>query len=196
MLGDQIDYAQAISNAAIQNNVDPSLALEVAIAESNLNPTAVSPAGAIGIMQLMPATAAQYGADPTDPLENIDAGTAYLGDLLNQFGGNAVAALAAYNWGPGNVQNAIKKYGGNWLSHAPAETQNYVAKILGNVSTQYQASGPIPAPTASTPLPVPAAPVAAITLPPLVSPQGGIGVGGWIVLAIIGGVVLILYATD
>lgn len=192
MLGDStIDIPQAISSAAMQNNVDPSLALEVAIAESNLNQDAVSPAGAIGIMQLMPATAAQYGANPYDPLENIDAGTAYLGDLLNQFNGNAVAALAAYNWGPGNVRNAIAKYGQNFLAHTPAETQAYVGKILGNVSTQYQASGPIPPPTASTPLPFTVAPVASVMLPPLVPPSTGFP---WLPIAIVGGVVLVIYS--
>ena len=195
MLGDSIDYAQAISSAAVRNNVDPSLALEVAIAESNLNPNAVSPAGAIGIMQLMPATAAQYGADPTDPLENIDAGTAFLGDLLNQFGGNAVATLAAYNWGPGNVRSAMSRYGQNWLAHAPAETQNYVGKILGNVSTQYQASGPIPSPASGTPLPLPQTQLPlpssmAAIVAPVINPQNC----KWIILAIVGGVVLFVYA--
>lgn len=198
-LGDStIDFPQAISDAALQNNVDPSLAIEVALTESNLNPNAVSPRGAIGIMQLMPGTAAQYGADPTNPLENIDAGTAYLGDLLNQFGGNKVAALAAYNWGPGNVQRAMAQYGPNWLSHAPAETQNYVAKILGNVATQYQATPKIPLPAPSATLPLPQAnlplPTAAAMFMPSAIPSSTGSSQTWIILAIVGGIVIVVYA--
>jgi Transglycosylase SLT domain len=141
------DYSSTIVDYAQQNNVDPSIALAVAQAESggrqydaNGN-LIVSSAGALGIMQLEPGTAAQYGADPTNPLENIDAGTAYLGDLGAQFGDQGTA-LAAYNWGPGNVQKAIANYGTApvswngqtvpaWFTHAPAETQNYVMKIMG-----------------------------------------------------------------
>ena len=100
-----VDYAQ-------QNNVDPALALAVAQAESggrqydaNGN-LLTSSAGAVGVMQLEPGTAAAYGSDPSNPTENIDAGTAYLGDLINQYGDEGTA-LAAYNWGPGNLNKAI-----------------------------------------------------------------------------------------
>lgn len=190
-----MDYTQAITQAATQNGIDPNLALEVAIAESNLNPNAVSSAGAIGIMQLMPATAAQYGANPYDPLQNIDAGTSYLGDLLDRFGGNQVAALAAYDWGPGNVQNAMAKYGADWLSHAPTETKNYVAKILGNASTQYNVNiGPVPVPAgALNPSILPqygfTAPVASLQAPAADSS------GLWILLAIGVGIVIAVYFT-
>lgn len=201
-LGDSTDYTQMIADAATQNGVDPNLAIEVGIAESNLNPAAISSAGAVGIMQLMPGTAAQYGADPTDPADNIQAGVSYLGDLLNQFGGNQVAALAAYNWGPGNVQKAMSTYGSNWLSHAPAETQNYVAKILGNVNTQYQTTSPIAAavnaiPTAiAVPAPAAVAPPSGSTayatiLPPLL-PAATTSTFPWIPVAIGGGIVLFL----
>jgi len=95
-------------------------------------------------MQLMPATSAQYGVtDPFDPTQNVNAGVQYLSALLSQFGGDTVAALAAYDWGPGNVQRAIAAYGSDWLSYAPAETQNYVASITG--------VAPAPAPAAPTP---------------------------------------------
>jgi len=153
------DYSNTIVSYAQQNNVDPSLALAVAQAESggaqydSSGNVLTSPAGAVGVMQLEPGTAAQYGADPTDPTENIDAGTAYLGDLLNQYGDTGTA-LAAYNWGPGNVSRAISAYGtapvswqGHtvpaWFVHAPAETQNYVLGILGASSFS---SLPTPAP--------------------------------------------------
>ena len=102
------DYTGAITTAANQYGVDPNLALSVARAESGFNPNAVSPAGAIGLFQLMPATAAGLGVNPSDPLQNIDGGVKYLSQLLSQFNGDTALALAAYNAGPGNVA----KYGG------------------------------------------------------------------------------------
>jgi soluble lytic murein transglycosylase-like protein len=120
--------------------VDPALAIEVATAESSLNPnTPDSSAGAIGLFQLMPATAAQLGVDPRDPTQNIDGGVRYLGQQLASFG-DVTEALAAYNWGPGSVRNAVSKYGADWLAEAPSETQVYVSKILGNLGTQYSVS--------------------------------------------------------
>lgn len=122
---------------ATQNGVDPNLALAVAQTESNFNPNAVSPAGAIGVMQLEPPTAAQYGvSNPYDPPQNIRGGVQYLRDLLAQFGDTA-QALAAYDWGPARVASAVSSYGADWLAHAPAETQNYVGKILARLGTGY-----------------------------------------------------------
>lgn len=121
-----------VQAAAVQYGVDPGLALAVAQRESGLNPNATSSAGAQGVMQLMPATAASLGvSNPYDPTQNINAGMRYLASLISQYGGDTTKALAAYNWGPGNLNNAIAAYGGNWLSAAPAETQNYVAAIAG-----------------------------------------------------------------
>lgn len=136
--------------AASQYGVDPSLALGVAQAESNFNPSAISSAGAIGVMQLEPATAAMLGVDPTDPQQNIQGGVRYLSMLLSEFGGDEVAALAAYNWGPTAVANALDQYGPTWLAMAPAETQNYVQRILGVSAASYEAmeSGLTPAPAA------------------------------------------------
>src|SRR5271167_3758082 len=88
-----------IVQAAQKYGVPPNLALEVANAESRMNQDAVSPTGAIGVMQLMPGTAAGLGVDPTDVTQNINGGVQYLAQLLAQFGGNISAALAAYNWG-------------------------------------------------------------------------------------------------
>jgi soluble lytic murein transglycosylase-like protein len=97
----------------------------VVAAESAYRPDAVSPKGAIGLMQLMPGTAAQYGADPMDPAQNVEAGTAYLRDLLLKYNGDVAAALAAYNAGPG----AVDRYHG-----VPpyAETRSYVGKVIRN----------------------------------------------------------------
>jgi soluble lytic murein transglycosylase-like protein len=114
--------------AAQAAGVDPNLALAVANQESGGNQNAVSSAGAIGIFQLMPATAAGLGVDPHDALQNIRGGIEYLKEQLATFGDTA-QALAAYNWGPMNVVHALASWGSDWLSHAPAETQNYVARI-------------------------------------------------------------------
>jgi soluble lytic murein transglycosylase-like protein len=95
----------------------------VAAAESGFNAAAVSPKGAIGLMQLMPATAAAHGVDPHDPQQNAEAGAMYLRALLLKYNGDVVKALAAYNAGPG----AVSRYGG--LPPFP-ETQNYVRRVL------------------------------------------------------------------
>lgn len=126
------NITQIIADAANAAGIDATLAINVAVAESSLNPNAVSPAGAQGLFQLMPATAKQLGVtNPFDPTQSAQAGTRYLAQLLAQFNGDETSALAAYNWGPGNVANAQAQYGAAWLTYAPAETQNYVSKILG-----------------------------------------------------------------
>ena len=91
--------ASLITNAALANGIDPNWALAVAQTESGLNPDAASPAGAIGVMQLMPQTAQALGVDPKNIQQNIEGGVKYLAQNLKQFG-NPVAATAAYNAGP------------------------------------------------------------------------------------------------
>ena len=131
---------QTIINTAQQYGVPPNLALEVALKESGFNQAAISPAGAIGIFQLMPGTAASLGVDPTDATQNIQGGVQYLGKLLAQFGDTATA-LAAYNWGPGNVSRAVASGDPNWLAdQAPSETQNYVSSIMAAIGQSYQVS--------------------------------------------------------
>lgn len=121
-----IDYTASITATANQYGVPPSLALAVAQIESSMNPTARSSAGAIGLFQLMPSTAAGLGVDPNDPLQNIQGGVEYLSQLLTQYNGDTSLALAAYNAGPGNVA----KYGG-----IPPfqETINYVQNVLSQM---------------------------------------------------------------
>lgn len=124
------EVQQLVVDAASRYGVDPQLALAVARAESNFNQDAISWAGAIGVMQLMPQTAADLGVNPYDLEENIDGGVRYLRDQLRTFGDVALA-LAAYNWGPGRVADALDAFGDQWLAHAPAETRDYVARIAG-----------------------------------------------------------------
>jgi hypothetical protein len=89
--------------------------------------TLKSSAGALGLMQLMPATAAQYGVDPNDATQNVQGGSAYLSDLFQKYG-NWFDALAAYNWGPGNVNKALAS-GSNF----PPSVNAYATGILNNV---------------------------------------------------------------
>lgn len=112
-----------MDEAAAKYNVDNKLLSAVAEVESGLNPDAISGAGAIGVMQLMPETAASLGVNPYDTKQNIEGGAKYLRQMLDAFGGDVSKALAAYNAGP----NAVKSYGG-----VPpyAETQNYVNRVL------------------------------------------------------------------
>jgi DNA-binding transcriptional regulator YdaS (Cro superfamily) len=145
--------ASLIASTAAQYGVDPNLAVEVGVAESNLNQNAVSSAGAIGVMQLMPATAAALGVDPTNLAQNIQGGCMLLAQLNSQFNGDVDSVLAAYNWGSGNVTNAKNAYGSNWLAYAPSETQNYVSEITNNLGTEYNVTAAIPGATTATSTP-------------------------------------------
>jgi soluble lytic murein transglycosylase-like protein len=114
------------ASAAEKNGLPVALVKSVVKAESNFNANAVSPKGAIGLMQLMPGTARELGANPNIPEQNVDAGTKYLRDLLIKYEGHedqVARALAAYNAGPG----AVDKYQG-----VPPylETQGYVRRVL------------------------------------------------------------------
>lgn len=120
--------SQTINNfiqaAATEHGVDPFLIKAIIKAESNFNPSAISPKGAQGLMQLMPATARNLQvADPFDPQANITGGTKYLRSLLDSFGWDIELSLAAYNAGPGNVKKTVPNI---------PETREYVAKVLGN----------------------------------------------------------------
>lgn len=117
-------------NAALKAGIDPNLFTRQINQESGFNPNAVSPAGAEGIAQFMPATAAAMGVNPWDPTSALNGAARLMAQLNKQFG-NYAMALAAYNAGPGAVQSAINQGGNNWYSYLPTETRNYVAIIMG-----------------------------------------------------------------
>lgn len=119
-----MDYRETARMIAQEEGVDPDLFIRLIEAESSFRPDVTSTAGAYGLTQLMPGTAAELGVDPTDPIQNLRGGARYLRQQLDRFEDPALA-LAAYNAGPGRV----RQYGG-----IPPfqETQNYVARILGD----------------------------------------------------------------
>jgi hypothetical protein len=118
-------YAAIVDKKGKKYKVSPPLIHAVIEAESGYHPAAVSHAGAVGLMQLMPATADRFGiTDPTDPAQNIDAGTRYLRFLLDFFGDDLRLALAGYNAGEG----AVLEYG-HQIPPYP-ETRDYVARVL------------------------------------------------------------------
>jgi hypothetical protein len=122
-------YAAEIAAASARHGVDPALVRAIMHAESAFEPNALSPKGAQGLMQLMPATADDYGVtDPFDPVQNIDAGVEHLAMLLDLYDGDVTLAAAAYNAG----QGAVARYG----RQVPpfAETQVYVQRV----NTLYQ----------------------------------------------------------
>ena len=111
--------------------INPDLFIRQIRQESAFNSGAMSPAGAIGIAQFMPATAANMGVDPYNPVQSLYGAAHLMANLSAMYGGNYAMALAAYNAGPGIVQYAINMGGSNWRAYLPAETQNYIAVILG-----------------------------------------------------------------
>jgi soluble lytic murein transglycosylase-like protein len=128
------DLAQMVEAAARRHGLDPELVRAVVAVESGFRPDAVSPKGAQGLMQLMPATARALGVtDPFDPAANIDGGTRYLRILVTRYGGDLRRALAAYNAGEG----AVARHGG--VPPYP-ETLAYVRRVLQRA----QADAPAP----------------------------------------------------
>ena len=121
-------YASALAQAAASANISPALLAALVWQESRWNAQAISRKGAIGLAQLMPATARTLGVNPSDPIANLNGGARYLRQLLDQFDGDVEKALAAYNAGAARVRSA----GG---IPAIAETRNYVSSIVRRISS-------------------------------------------------------------
>ncbi len=116
------NFESIVQEAGQRYRVDPGLIRAVIQTESGGNPLAVSRAGAQGLMQLMPETAAELGVtNPFEPTQNIMGGTSYLRRLLDRYRGDVKLALAAYNWGMGNLEKRPEAM--------PKETKNYIAKV-------------------------------------------------------------------
>lgn len=130
-------YDDLIVEHAERHKVRVDLVRAVMQVESAFNPIARSPKGALGLMQLMPATIRQYNVrNPFDPADNVRAGVAYLRELLDRYQGNEELALAAYNAGPG----AVDKYGETVPPYR--ETRNYVAQINHMAARPIEMRGP------------------------------------------------------
>ncbi|WP_100501293.1 transglycosylase SLT domain-containing protein [Geodermatophilus chilensis] len=121
-----VPYADLFTRAGSRHGVDPALLAAVAQQESGFDASAVSPAGAQGLMQFMPATARGLGVDPFDPASAVDGAARYLADLTRQFGSTELG-LAAYNAGPGTV----RRYGG---IPPYSETQDYVRNVMSKAA--------------------------------------------------------------
>jgi soluble lytic murein transglycosylase-like protein len=122
----RIDLHELVKAAAERHQVEPALVKSIVAAESAFNSDAVSPRGAVGLMQIMPATALQYGLDAHVPEQNVDAGARYLrvlSDRYHQYRDRLRRVIAAYNAGPA----AVDRYQG--VPPYP-ETQSYVARVL------------------------------------------------------------------
>lgn len=131
----RIEMDSLIRISASKHGLDPDLVRAVVEVESAFNPLALSPKGAIGPMQLIPATATRYGViNPSDPQQNIDGGTRYLKDLLATHNGNVALALAAYNSG----ERAVSRYN----SRIPPfqETMIYVPNVLARYEANKRAT--------------------------------------------------------
>lgn len=115
------DITDALNRAADRHELPRELLHALAYVESRYDPEAVSGAGAVGLLQLMPGTAEGLDVDPWDPVQNAEGGARFLKDLLNYYDGDLEKALAAYNWGPGNVNS-----GKPW----PSSVRVYVDNVI------------------------------------------------------------------
>jgi soluble lytic murein transglycosylase-like protein len=126
--GSYVSLAQADAQTA---GIPPDLFVRQINQESGFDPYAYSPAGAEGIAQFEPATAAGLGIDPWDPVQALQGAVGLMARYRQNYGGDYAKALAAYNGGSGRLASAIQNCGPAWLSCEPAETRHYVHIILG-----------------------------------------------------------------
>jgi hypothetical protein len=124
------EYIVIARQAAADAGIPPEYFVRQINSESGFNPNAVSPAGAVGIAQFMPSTAASLGVNPHDPVAALQGAARLMASYYKQYGDYA-KALAAYNAGSGTLSNAMQLGGANWMNFVPAETRNYIRKVMG-----------------------------------------------------------------
>ncbi len=124
-------YIAIAQQDAIAVGISPVYFVRQINQESGFNPNAVSPAGALGIAQFEPGTAAGLGIDPWNPIQSLRGAAQLMASYAKTYGGNYAKALAAYNGGTGTVQNAVNACGTNWLNCLPGETRHYIYVIMG-----------------------------------------------------------------
>lgn len=124
-------YVAVAEQEAINAGIPSSYFVRQINQESGFNPNSVSPAGAVGIAQFLPGTAAGLGVDPWNPAQALRGAARLMASYTKQYGGDYAKALAAYNGGPGTIQYALNACGANWLNCLPGETRNYIYIIMG-----------------------------------------------------------------
>jgi soluble lytic murein transglycosylase-like protein len=123
-------YISLARSDATKVGINPNYFVHQIQLESNFNPNAQSPSGAIGISQFMPETASGLGIDPADPIASLNAAARLMANLAHQFGDDYAKALAAYNLGSESVKDAEQVGGKNWLVQLPVSTQNYIHTVM------------------------------------------------------------------
>ena len=124
-------YIAIAQQDAVNAGISPVYFVRQINLESGFNPNAVSPAGAVGIAQFLPSTAAGLGINPWDPIQALRGAANLMASYNRNYGGNYAMALAAYNGGSGTVQYAVNNCGGNWMNCLPYETRHYIYVVMG-----------------------------------------------------------------
>jgi hypothetical protein len=124
-------YVAIAQQDAVAVGISPDYFVRQINAESGFNPNSVSPAGAVGIAQFLPSTAAGLGINPWDPIQALRGAARLMANYAHNYGGDYAKALAAYNGGSGTLQNAVNNCGANWLNCLPGETRHYIYVIMG-----------------------------------------------------------------
>ncbi len=127
---DKQGYIALAQEDAIAAGILPDVFVRQINQESGFNPSDLSPAGAEGIAQFMPDTAAGLGIDPWNPVQALQGAAQLMARYIHKYGGDYAKALAAYNGGSGTLQYCLTHYGSHWFSCEPAQTQVYIQKIM------------------------------------------------------------------
>jgi len=126
------DYRAMARQDAIDNGIDPDLFERQINQESGFNPKAISPMGAEGIAQIMPSTAKSWNVDPWNPVASLSVAADHMHWYYQHYGNDYSKALSCYNAGTDALDTAMARYGSNWRIGLPAETQRYIALVMGD----------------------------------------------------------------